>query len=115
MSVHGDSLVFEPDRQIGLKPLAVTSTIPNPGDRVWLLAPAGGTDGLVHAGRWLGSSGDWYHYRLDEPTLAMAAASGGALLNVEHEVIGIQVAVEESGQGTIAIASPIQSIIYEIQ
>ncbi len=115
ISVHGDSLVFEPLRQIGLDPLAVSSKLPSKGDRVWLLAPARGTKSLAHAGRWIGSEDDWLIYRLDNPTLDLVGTSGGAVVNVDHEVIGIQVASRQSDQGVTSIVSPIRSIIDQMR
>jgi hypothetical protein len=115
ISVHGDALAFEPDRRIGLEPLAVASTIPRQGDPVWLLAPARGSEALVHGGRWLGVEDDWYLYRLDNQGLDMVGTSGGALVNADHQVIGIHVAAGESDQGVISIASPIKPLIGELQ
>ncbi len=115
ISVHGDALVFEPESQIGLDPLAVASTLPQEGDRVWLLAPIAGSSELVHPGRWIGNKEDWLVYRLDNQALNLQSASGGAVVNVDHQVVGIHVATEAAPQGTTAIASPIKAIIPEIQ
>jgi hypothetical protein len=80
-----------------------------------LLAPIGGTDKVAHGGRWVGSEDDWLIYRLDDQTLDLTGTSGGALVNVKHEVIGIHVAGGQSEQGLISIASPIRPIIPEIR
>jgi hypothetical protein len=114
-SAHGDALAFYPNHRIGLEPLAVAGAVPKPGDPVWLLAPARGTEALVHAGRWLGTEDDWHLYRLDNQGLDMVGTSGGALVNSDHQVIGIHVAAGQSDQGVISIASPILPLIPEIQ
>ena len=114
-SAHGDALAFYPNRRIGLEPLAVARAVPKPGDPVWLLAPARGTEALVHAGRWLGTEDDWYLYRLANQGLDMVGTSGGAVVNSDHQVIGIHVAAGQSDQGVISIASPIMPLIPEIQ
>lgn len=115
LSLHGDSLAFEPDEKVRLQPLAIGSTVPSPGDPVWLLAPARGTEALVHSGRWLGKEDDWFLYRLDNQSLDMVGTSGGAVVDRNHEVVGIHIAGGESDQGMISIASPIKPLIAEIR
>ncbi|MCG8653323.1 MAG: hypothetical protein MI861_26025 [Pirellulales bacterium] len=115
ISVHGDALAFEPADKSEFEPLPIASQLPEPDDRVWLLAPARGTQALVHGGRWIGKEGDWLHYRLDHQALDMVGTSGGALVNEDHQVIGIHVASGEANQEIISIASPIRSIISEIR
>lgn len=115
ISAHGDALAFEPDANIGLQPLQVTTSVPETGDTIWLLAPARGTDQLAHSGRWIGKEKDWYLYRLDNQALDLVGTSGGAVVNRDHEVVGIHVAGGETSDGVISIASPIQPIISEIR
>ena len=45
----------------------------------------------------------------------MVGTSGGALVNADHQVIGIHVAAGESDQGVISIASPIRPLIGALQ
>ena len=114
-SANGDSLAIQPEATQGLTPLPITTQLPAPGDRVWLLAPAPGTDQLAHPGRWIGFNNGWLLYRLDDQALDLVGTSGGAVVNADHEAIAIHVATDTSGDVALSIASPLELIVPEIR